>query len=177
MIINNDGSSWQPPSWGERNKMKWNEQTFYIHPLTNKNSSCAVTHHITTRANQKIKQWSQRYDLCFYIYIYIYFRKQSGQPICLRLSLQLRLWLLRLLVEVLLPFIRLTCVLCLTPLRLKIKKRQDPWKCTTSLIIFWVNHISIIFHIFHQFMEIELPKTKTDSQTQRHANTCHEQEI
>lgn len=51
--------------------MKWNEQTFYIHPLTNKNSSCAVTHHITTRANQKIKQWSQRYDLCFYIYIYL----------------------------------------------------------------------------------------------------------
>lgn len=127
---------------------------------------------LTKRSNNGLRDMT-----CVSIYIYIYFRKQSGQPICLRLSLQLRLWLLRLLVEVLLPFIRLTCVLCLTPLRLKIKKRQDPWKCTTSLIIFWVNHISIIFHIFHQFMEIELPKTKTDSQTQRHANTCHEQEI
>ena len=68
---------------------------FTVHPVTNKNSSCPFTHHITTRANQKIQQWSQRRDLCFYIsiysnYIYIYiscrsssgatFDKQSGQP-------------------------------------------------------------------------------------------------
>ena len=50
---------------------------FTVHPVTNKNSSCPFTHHITTRANQKIQQWSQRRDLCFYIsiysnYIYIY---------------------------------------------------------------------------------------------------------
>lgn len=85
---------------------------------------------LTKRSNNGLRDMT-----CVSIYIYILsffrgsnFRKQSGQPICLRLSLQLRLWLLRLLVEVLLPFIRLTCVLCLTPLRLKIKKTSRPMK-------------------------------------------------
>ena len=121
--------------------MKWNEQTFYIHPLTNTNSSCAVTDHITTRANQKIKQWSQRGNLCFYIYLGVLptcnFR-QTIRPthlfavvpaVAVAAVVGWLLWLLWL-VEVLLQFI-------LTPLRLKNQKRQEPWKHHIFHYFFW----------------------------------------